>query len=105
MEKDHPEFCPIVMKEVTFDVIATFMAGKKDNEGKYYGKSTYDGIRSSLMHLYTMSNVTPTEEFRARMATFMKGFKRTIIGQKVENGESLEEGKEVMSFECLSLAS
>ena len=37
------------------------------------------------------------------MSTLLKGFTRTIVGQRVEAGESLEEGKEVMSFECLKL--
>ena len=37
------------------------------------------------------------------MTTLLKGFTRTIVGQRVEAGESLEEGKEVMGFECLKL--
>ena len=75
MEKDHPEYCPVLMEDITYEEIAIFMAGKKTDEGKYYGKSTYDGIRSACMFLFTMSNVTPSDEFRTRMTTFLKGFK------------------------------
>ena len=37
------------------------------------------------------------------MLTLLKGFTHTIVGQHVEAGESLVEGKDVMGFECLKL--
>ena len=66
-------------------------------------KGTYCGIQLGLFFLFTMCQISPHPSFRERIATLLKGFKRTILEQKVERGESLEEGKEAMSFDCYQL--
>jgi len=103
MERTNPELCPVDMMQVTYDLVASYMTSKINNENKYFGRGTYVGIRSSIMYLFTMSNRSPPAGFRDRMATLMKGFKRTIVEQRVAAGEPLEEGKEAMSFPCLKL--
>jgi hypothetical protein len=79
MERTNPELCPVDMTQVTYDLVALYMTSKTNNENKYFGRGTYVGIRSSILYLFTMSNHSPPAGFRDRMATLMKGFKRTIV--------------------------
>ena len=103
MERRRPELCPVDVSLLLYDIVSTYMTTKKREEGRYLGRGSYDNIRSSIIYLFTMSNTSPPPGFRNSMTTLLKGFTRTIVGQRVEAGESLEEGKEVMSFECLKL--
>ena len=103
MERSLPEKCPIDMTKVSYEILAIFMTNKKNKDGKYYSKSVYDGIRSSFMSLYMMCDLVPPPGFRERMTTLLKGFKRTIVDERVTNGEVLEEGKDCMSFECFNI--
>jgi hypothetical protein len=91
------------MEQVTYELVASYMTTKKNTEDKYLSRGTYIGIRSSIVYLFTMSNLSPPPEFRDRMTTLLKGLKRTIVEQKVAAGEVLEEGKDAMSFACLKL--
>lgn len=102
MDRNDPLSCPVHMEKMNYNIIANFMAQKK-NKGKFYSRSVYEGIRSAFVHLYTMSNLTPPSNLSTKMSTLLKGFRRKIVKEKVEDGVSLEEGKEVMSFECLML--
>jgi hypothetical protein len=56
-------------------------------------QNLYLGICSSSIYLFTVSNIDPQLEFVTRMGTLLKGFKRTIVEQRVAAGETLEEGK------------
>ena len=103
MDRKDPQRCPVDVSILTYDIAALYMSQKKDGDGNYFSKSHYCGARSCIINLFTMSNVSPPPGFRERMQTLMKGFKRTIVSQKVERGETLEEGKEVMSFACYEL--
>lgn len=103
MQRTNPERCPVDMTQVSYQVVASYMASKKTNEDKFYSRGTYIGIRSSIIYLFTMSNISPPPEFRERMTTLLKGLKRTIVEERVSAGETLEEGKDVMSFACLKL--
>ena len=103
MECRRPELCPVDVLLLLYDIVSTYMTAKKRDEGRYLCWGSYDNIRSSIIYLFTMSNTSPPPGFRNSMTTLLKGFTRTIVGQRVEAGESLEEGKEVMSFECLKL--
>ena len=105
MSRQRPENCPIDMAKVDYELVAAYMVQKTKNgeEDKLLSKGTYCGIRSAVIYLYTMSNLAPPPLFRDKMSTLMKGFKRTIVQQKVQSGESLEEGKEAMSFACYKL--
>ena len=62
--------CPIDMSKVTYDVIATYLTSLKTEEDTYKGMSTYDGARSSIMHLMKQDNVYPDHEFKEKSATF-----------------------------------
>jgi hypothetical protein len=95
--------CPIDMTKMTYEVVGTYMAQRKNEDDKYLGKGTYCGIRSGVINLFTMSNLAPPPRFREQVSVLLKGFRRTITEQKVTTGESLEEGKDVMSYSCYKL--
>ena len=56
-------------------------------------------MRSAFVHMYCMSGETMPEDFNIELSQFMSGMKRTVASQKSGSGESLEEGKESMSYE------
>ena len=66
-------------------------------------KGMYHSICFGIIYLYTMSNLSPPPSFCEKMSTLMKGFKRTIVQQKVQSGKQLDEGKEHMTFQCYKL--
>ena len=49
--------------------------------------------------MYFMSLETTTKEFNIELSQFMSGKKRTVASQKAESGESLDEGKKLISYE------
>lgn len=103
MQRTNPDLCPVDMTKVTYELVASFMTSKRNEEDKYLSRGTYTGIRSSIVYLFTMSNLPPPPDFHHRMTTLLKGFRRTIVEQRVAAGETLEEGKEAMSFACFKL--
>ena len=66
-------------------------------------KGSYCGIRSGVIFLFTMFKTSPPPSFRDRIATLLKGSKRTILNQKVRRGVTLNEWKEAMGFQCYKL--
>ena len=90
--------CPVDMKKVTYEVMATYLSCLKTEEDQFKGMSTYDGARSSIMHLMKMDNVYPNHEFKEKICNLLKGFRRTVQQQKVELGLSLDEGKDPLTF-------
>ena len=103
MSRQQPENCPVIMEKVDYEIVSTYMVQKTTNKDKLMSKGTYCGICSGIIYLYTMSNLSPPPSFCEKMSTLMKGFKQTIVQQKVQSGELLEEGKEHMTFECYKL--
>ena len=103
MSRQRPENCPVLMEKVDYKCVSEYMVQKTTNEDKLMSKGTYCGICSGIIYLYTMSNLSPLPSFCENMSTLMKGFKRSIVQQKVASGERLEEGKEFMSFVCYKL--
>ena len=103
MSRQRPENCPVLMNKVDYNCVAAYMVQKTGEQDKLMSKGTYCGIRSAIIYLYTMSDLSPPPSFRDKMSTLMKGFKRSIVQQKVDSGEATEEGKEVMSFACYKL--
>jgi hypothetical protein len=102
---------PVDMNKVDYEVVALYMSQKTRGRGEgeeeggndFMSKGSYGGIRSGVIFLFTMSQISPPPSFRDRIATLLKGFKRTILEQKVRRGETLDEGKEAMSFQCYKL--
>lgn len=103
MNRNRPDLCLVDVSQLSYEIIASYLTSRKNNEGQYLSKTSYSGIRSSIVYLFTMSNSQPPALFRERMQTLLKGLKRTIIAHAVNTGTSLEEGKDAMSFACYSL--
>ena len=51
------------------------------------------------MNMYGMSGEKISEDFKIELSQFMSGMERTVDSQKAESGESLDEGKKLMSYE------
>ena len=93
------------MLKISYHIVVTYMTEKKGGrEGnEFLGCSSYCGIRLSIIHLFTNSNTPVPTGFCENIATIWKGLKRKIFQKNVIAGETLEEGKEVMSFACYKL--
>ena len=91
--------CPIILASLEFNVFSHYLTTRKKEDGTYLSKSAYNGIRSSLQHLYRMSGQVMSAEMTKDLAHFMAGLKRTITSEKVQRGETLDEGKRIMTFE------
>ena len=44
--------CPLILDSLTFTDISRYMSSRKNKNAKYLAKSSYDGIRSAMAHLY-----------------------------------------------------
>lgn len=103
MNRDNPEKCPLLIETVEYNHIANYIAQKKAKNGSFLAQSSYQGVRSAIVHLFKYADTPLPANFNEEMEELLKGMRRTIISQKVSSGESLEEGKELMSFECYEL--
>ena len=90
--------CLVNMNRVTYEVMATYLSSLKMDENKYKDMSTYDGARSSIMHLMKLDNVYPNHKYQEKVCNLLKGFRRAVQQKKVELGLSLDEGKDPLSF-------
>ena len=95
--------CPLLIHNVEYNHIANYIAQKKTKNGSFLAQASYQGIRSAIVHFFKFANSPLPNNFNSEIEELLKGLKRTIISAKVSSGESLEEGKEVMSFECYEL--
>ena len=95
MHPSHDDYVPFSnMEAITYDLVAEYMVTKKKPDDRWMSRGTYDSIRSSIVHLIKKSPLQePPQSFRTKMNTFMKGFARTIVDQRVADGQTLEEGK------------
>ena len=103
MSRDKPENCPLIIESVQYTHIANYIAQKRAKDQSYLAQSSYQGIRSAVVHLFKCADSPLPGNFNDDMEELLKGMKRTIIAEKVRSGESMEEGKELMSFECYEL--
>jgi len=60
--------CPIDMSKVDYDCVSAYMVQKTTAGDRLMSKGTYCGIRSSIIYLYTMSNLSPPPSFREKCA-------------------------------------
>ena len=90
--------CPIDMSKEDYGTVATYLTSLKTDEDTYKGMSTYDGERSSIMHLMKQDNVYPDHQFKEKLCNLLKGLRQTVQQQKVELGLSLDEGKYPLTF-------
>lgn len=89
---------PIILKQMNFGVFSEYLTSRKSKNSTYLSKSTYDGIRSALAHLYRRSGETMCDIMQKDLKQFMGGIKRTVVREKRATGQSLDEGKKPMTF-------
>ena len=70
--------------------------GEQETIEVYLGKSSYDGIRSSIMHLYRICDTEMDEMFQKCVGQYIAGMKRVVAKEKKETGQKLCEGKREM---------
>ena len=95
--------CPLLMNKLTFNVFSHYITRRKNKKGEYLSKAGYGQIRSSLKHLYRMSEETTDEEYKKELSQLMSGLKGTVAASRGVRGRDLDEGKKGMSFEVYTI--
>ena len=91
--------CPIMLQKLSFNIFSHYLATRRNRKNKYLSRQSYGSVRSALMHLYRTSGETMDENYKKSLSEFLSGMKRTVAQARLDNGESLDEGKKPMSFE------
>lgn len=94
---------PIILDKLNFSIFSHYLTSRKSKKGKLLSQSSYGGIRSSLVYLYRMNGTEMDDAMKADLSQLMGGLKRHVTKERMENGESLDEGKKPMSFEAYAL--
>ena len=114
--RDDKDTHPFLFDSFTFQIFSCYLTSrmktitvKKNGDGEiddlngeeetmqvYFGKATYDGIRSSIMHLYRVCDTEMNEAFTKCVTQYIAGMKRSVAKQKKETGQKLTEGKRDM---------
>jgi hypothetical protein len=102
IKKNSPN-CPLNLDNLTFDDFSTYLTTRKSKTQRYLAKSSYDGIRSALAHMYRLTGKVMKDDLLKNLKEFMGGIKRTAVTEKKESGVSLDEGKKSMSYEVYSM--
>ncbi len=69
--------CPLVLDCLTFKIFSEFIASKKQ-DGKMMSKSTYEGYKSALRHIYRSSKYEMEAGFEKNLSLFMSGLVRKV---------------------------
>ena len=94
----HTGNSPVILPALTFNMFSHYLTSRKRGTGAYMGKATYNGIRSSLCHMYRMSGQVMSDDMQRQMSVLMSGMKRVVASDRVARGESLDEGERPMAF-------
>ena len=89
-----------MLEKLKFNVSSHYMSSKNSKEsGGYLSSTTYGGVKSSLTHMYRMSDKAMVRGFKKLISQLMLGIKRVVADNRRYSGASLDEGKREMSFE------
>ena len=89
----------IILQKITFNLFSHYLTTIRNKDGGFLSKASYSGVRSVFVHMYHISGGKVTKELKIELYQFMSGTKRTVASQNAESGESLDEGKKLMSYE------
>ena len=84
--------CPFHISKFSFKYFSQYLTCRKPGDGGYFSNAHYDGMRSSMHHLYRESGSTLPEAFNNELSSFMQGLRRTVAKSKQESGGRIEEG-------------
>ena len=88
---------PIILQKITFNLFLHYLTTRRNKGGGFLSKASYSGVRRAFVHMYCMSGEKMPEGFKIELSQVMSGTKRTVASQKAESGESLDEGKKLMT--------
>ena len=90
---------PTILQKRTFNLFLHYLTTRRNKCGGFLPKSSYSGVRSVFVHKYCMVGETISEEFRLDLSLLINRMKRKVAYQEAKSGESLDEGKRLMSYE------
>jgi len=90
---------PIKIELITFTHFSRYLSYRKQKEtGHFLSSSSYDGMRTSLVHLFRLGNMELPRDFFKELGTLMGGLKRSVAREKQDLGLKLTEGKVPLTF-------
>ena len=90
---------PTILQKITFNLFSHYLTTRRNKGGGFLSKEIYSSVRSAFVHMYCMSGDTMPKEFKIELFQFMSEMKSTVVYQKSDSGESLDEGKKLMRYE------
>jgi hypothetical protein len=90
--------CPINIELITFDIFSQYVVSRRKDDNSYLSKSSYERMRSALMHLYRSCSFAPPRDLSDKLTQLIGGMKRTVARQRQENGDRLETGKSPLTY-------
>ena len=94
---------PVDLTKLTTDMFMAYLLSLKRPNGNYYSISYYEGKKSAFLNLIVESGNQWYEASLKDVATIMVSLKKTIAKYNHDNGISVSEGKEHMSWSCYCL--
>lgn len=95
------ETCPILLKDMTFEVFAKYLVSRRNiKNGRYLSTTYYEKMRSSLMHLFRTADLIIDEQFYANLSVLMAGMKRTVAREHQASGEDASNTKAPMTLKA-----
>ena len=90
---------PIKIELITFTHFSHYLSYHKQNQtGHYLSASYYEGMRSSLSHLFRCGDREMPRGFLKDLGTMMGGLKRSAAREKQDLGLKVTEGKVPLTF-------
>ena len=89
----------IILQNITFNLFQHYLTTRRNKGGGFISKTSYYGVRRAFVHMYCMSGETMPKKFKIEISQFMSGMERTVASKRSKSGESLDEGKKLMSYE------
>ena len=85
--------CPIILQSLTFNIYSHYLTTRrKKGTLVYLSKTSYNGIKSALCHLFRMSGSEMSFEMKKDLGQFMSGMKITVATSRQATGHKLDGG-------------
>ena len=85
--------CPIILQSLTFNIYSHYLtARRKKGILVYLSRTSYNGIKSALCHLFRMSGSEMSFDMKKDLGQFMSGIKRTVAASRQATGHTLDGG-------------
>ena len=91
------DYLPINLGQLEAKVFLEYLLSISDTKDNDFLRS-YGSQRSALTFLFKECRITPTEEFRSTLKSYMKGLKNTAAAARGQKNARLVEGKEPLPF-------